>query len=80
MRPMALIPAAVVLFGSAPAVAHEWTPFVSIEDGFSGVYPGPQVETITYPTEYRMTLPGCVYSAATPLRRTEIALTTSSKM
>ena len=49
MRPMALIPAAVVLFGSAPAVAHEWTPSVSIEDGFSAVYPGPQVETINPP-------------------------------
>ena len=59
MRLMALIPAAVVLFGGAPAVAQEWTPFVSIEDGFSAVYPGPpKVETITYPTEYRMTLPG----------------------
>jgi hypothetical protein len=63
MRLMARIPAAVVLFGSAPAVAHEWTPFVSIEDGFSAVYPGPpRVETIT-PTEYRMTLSGRVYSA-----------------
>jgi hypothetical protein len=62
MHLMAVIPAAVVLFGSAPAVAHEWTPFVSIEDG-SAVNPGPpKVETIT-PMEYRMTLPGRVYSA-----------------
>lgn len=64
MRLIALIPLAVMLGGSAPAVAQEWMPFVSIEDRFSGVYPGkPRVEHITYATEYRMTLPARVYSA-----------------
>jgi hypothetical protein len=70
MRLMALVPAAVIVCGSAPAVAQEWTPFVSIEDGFSAVYPGqPKVEAITYATEYRMTLPGRVYSAEDAMGR-----------
>jgi hypothetical protein len=64
MRLIATILAAVMLCGSAPAFAQEWLPFISAEDGFSAVYPGqPKVEAITYPTEYRMTLPGRVYSA-----------------
>lgn len=34
MHLIAVIPAAVILCGSAPAFAQEWMPFVSIEDGF----------------------------------------------
>lgn len=64
MRLIALIPAAVILCGNGPAFAQEWMPFVTIEDGFTAVFPGkPTVEAISYATEYRMTLPGRVYSA-----------------
>ena len=64
MRLIALIPTAVILFGSAPALAQDWMPFASPEDGFSAVYPGePNVEEITYVTQLSMTLPARVYSA-----------------
>lgn len=48
----------------------EWAPFASVEDGFSATFPGkPTVESITYATEYRMTLPARVYSAEDALGR-----------
>lgn len=70
MRLFALIPAAVLVLGAAPAVAQDWEPFISVEDGFSATFPGkPKVEPITYATEYRMTLPGRVYSAEDSMGR-----------
>ena len=64
MRLMATLSAAVILLGSHAAFAQDWAPFVSAEDGFSATFPGkPKVETITYATEYRMTLPARVFSA-----------------
>jgi hypothetical protein len=62
MRSSALVPA-VILVLSTPAFAQEWSEFVSKQDYFSVSFPGqPKVEAITYPTEYRITLPGRVYS------------------
>ena len=64
MRLIALIPTAVILFASAPALAQDWMPFVSTDDGFGAVYPGePNVEEISYVTLLGMPLPARVYSA-----------------
>jgi hypothetical protein len=65
-----MIPAALILSLSGPASAQDWTRFVSPEDGFSANYPGqPKVETTTYVSEYRQTLPAKVYTAADALGR-----------
>ena len=65
-----LIPAALILSLSQPALAQDWTRFVSPEDGFSANYPGqPKVETTTYASEYRQQLPAKVYTAADALGR-----------
>jgi hypothetical protein len=70
MRLLPLLPAAFIVLASEPAQAQDWTPFVSIEDGFSANYPGaPSVEAITYTTEYHQRLPGRVYRAADALGR-----------
>jgi hypothetical protein len=66
---IALVPI-IVLCGVAPAVAQEWTPFVSIDDGFNAYFPGtPKVEQITWRTEYRQDLPGRVYTGEDPMGR-----------
>ena len=63
MRLMSLVSAAFVLFASGPTFAQEWTEYASQEDLFTVNFPGePAVRDITYPTEYRVTLPGRVYS------------------
>jgi len=65
-----IIPAALILSLSSPAVAQEWARFVSPEDGFSANYPGqPKVEVTTYTTEYRQLLPAKIFTAADPLGR-----------
>jgi len=51
----------------APLLGHAqgvmWREYVSHDDYFSVSFPGePAVETIVYPTEYRIELPGRVYS------------------
>ena len=70
IRLLALIPAMVILLGSGTVFAQDWAPFFNVGDGFSATFPGqPKVETITYATEYRMTLPGRVYSASDALGR-----------
>ena len=70
MRFRPLIPAALIVCASQSALAQEWTRFVSPEDGFSANYPGkPKVETTTYLSEYRQTLPAKVYRAADALGR-----------
>jgi len=65
MRIVPLTAAALVLCAPWPGFAQSfaWTDYVSREDYFSVSFPGePTVEAITYPTEYRITLPGRVYS------------------
>jgi hypothetical protein len=59
-----------ILAVSVPALAQDWIPVTSREDGFRANYPGqPRVETITYATEFRMPLPGRVYRASDALGR-----------
>ena len=69
MRLFAL--AAALIFGLAsPTLAQEWARFVSTEDGFSATFPGkPAVNTTTWATEYRQTLPARVYSAKDAMGR-----------
>lgn len=70
MRLIPLIPAALIVMLAHPVSAQDWARFTSAEDGFSANYPGqPKVETITYTSEYRLQLPGKIYSASDPLGR-----------
>jgi hypothetical protein len=65
MRRVSLMTAALVLCISGPVFAQgaTWTEYVSKTDFFSISFPGaPKIQEITYPTEYRITLPGRVYS------------------
>ena len=65
MRIVPLTSAAFALSASLPGFAQsfDWTDYVSREDYFSVSFPGePSVEEVAYPTEYRITLPGRVYS------------------
>ena len=65
---------ALMLFVSAPAFAQEPTEFVSKTDYFSISFMGqPTVREITYPSEYRITLPARVYSS--DARRNHYAVT-----
>lgn len=70
MRSIPLMSAALVVLVSVPGFAQDWMPVTSRDDGFRANYPGqPKVETITYSTEFRLTLPGRVYRAADALGR-----------
>ncbi len=65
MRAFQLVPAVLAL--SVPAAAFgqglTWSEYTSRQDLFSVSFPGePGVRDITYPTEYRISLPGRVYS------------------
>ncbi len=75
---MRLIPIAVTaltLFMSVPAFAQDWTEYVSKQDFFSISFPGqPKVQEITYPTEYRITLPGRVHSNEGPRGRFSVTV------
>ena len=64
MRRVLLISiASVCLAGLALAQGTTWAEFVSKQDFFSISFPGqPTVQAITYPTEYRIALPGRVYA------------------
>jgi len=65
MRRIPIIAAALSLFISGPCFAQEWIEYASQKDFFTVNFPSqPKVEDITYTTEYRLTLPGRVYSAA----------------
>ena len=68
---MRLIPLILVaLMVAAPAPAQDWMTVTVVEDGFRSNYPGdPSAETISYETEFRMSLPGRVYRAADALGR-----------
>ena len=70
MRLSPLFAAVVALALSAPALAQDWAPMTSREDGFRANYPGPpKVETTTYATEFRITLPARIYRASDALGR-----------
>ena len=64
MRLVPLMSVALMLVGSGSAFAQEeWKEYVSKTDFFSISFPGqPKVQEITYPTEYRITLPARVHS------------------
>jgi hypothetical protein len=62
MRLNPLVAAALLLL-SGPAAAQGWSEYTSQDDLFIVYFPGePTVTTITYPTEYGITLPARVYS------------------
>ena len=68
MRLIPLILVAVTV--ATPAPAQDWKTVTVIEDGFRSNYPGdPAVESISYDTEFRLSLPGRVYRAADDLGR-----------
>jgi hypothetical protein len=70
MRFRPLIATALIVCASQSAPAQEWTRFVTPEDGVSANFPGkPKIESTTYQSEYRQTLPAKVYSAADALGR-----------
>ena len=63
MRPMRLVPAALIMCLAAPAFAQEWVEYYSRNDRFLVNFPKqPQVKTITYHTEYDLDLPAHVHS------------------
>ena len=63
MRLIPLVSAAFVLLVSGPSFAQEWIEYASPADLFTVNFPGePAVRDITYPTEYRATLPGRVHT------------------
>ena len=63
MRLIRLVPAAtLILFVAAPSFAQEWIEYYSRPDAFLVNFPAqPQVRSITYPTEYGLTLPANVH-------------------
>jgi hypothetical protein len=73
MRVIRLVAAALLLLGPASAFAQapsvfapgqEATDYISRLDYFSVNFPGePKIQEITYPDEYRITLPGRTYTA-----------------
>ena len=63
MRLRPLVLAVFVLLMSGPAFAQAWIQYASQDDFFTVNFPRePTVQEITYPTEYRVTLPGRVHS------------------
>ena len=63
MRAMALV-SALVLAVSGPALAQEWTPYVSTRDGFRVNFPGsPFVTETMWQSQLGYELPARVYSA-----------------
>ena len=65
MRLIGWTAAALVLSLTAPAAAQEWDEFVFVEDGFKVNFPGkPQVQDISWESQYRYTLPARVYTAS----------------
>jgi hypothetical protein len=66
MRLGAIIAAALILTGSAAALAQdqEWAEFSSREDGFTSNFPGPpKISQTTYRSQFGADLPARVYSA-----------------
>ena len=64
MRLNDVLAAAVVLSLSSPALAQEWTEFVSKEDRFATNFPGPpRITETTFKSQFGADLPARVYSA-----------------
>ncbi len=62
MRLMPLVAVAYLTFASVPALAQEWIEYVSRDDLFTVNFPAePDVQHITYATEYGLTLPARMY-------------------
>lgn len=62
--------ALLTLLSTGTAVAQTWVEFTSVEDGFKIAFPGhPQVQTTTYTSQYRYTLPAKVYSVTSGPQR-----------
>ena len=60
-----IMAAALSFFIAEPGLAQDWVAYTSRSDLFAVNFPAqPKVEDITYKTEYNLTLPGHVYSAA----------------
>ena len=75
MRLAPLTSVVLALCVSGPAFAQGWTEYLSRADFFSVSFPGePEVRDITYPTEYRITLPGRVYSVENRGRRYSVTV------
>ena len=65
MRMIAVVLTASIVSSASPALAQEWTDFVSRDDGFRVNFPGePNIKDTTYTSEYGADLPARVYSAA----------------
>jgi hypothetical protein len=65
MRMIAAVLTTSIVFSASPALAQEWTDFVSRDDGFRVNFPGqPNITETTYKSEYGADLPARVYSAA----------------
>jgi hypothetical protein len=68
--PVARAAAVLVALSAAPVFAQDWAPMTFKEDGFRAAFPGkPAVETTSYATEFRLTLPARVYRASDALGR-----------
>jgi hypothetical protein len=84
MRRIPVIAAAWILLVSATAFAQEWIEYASQQDFFTVNFPSqPNVQDIPYTTEYGITLPGRVYTAADGPNRysmTAIDFTGAAKM
>jgi len=64
MRLTSLVPAVLVLWTAAPAIAQEPFDYVSKQDYFSINFPAqPKIQETTFADEYRITLPARVYTA-----------------
>ena len=60
-----IIAVALSLIIAGPSFAQDWVSYTSKTDFFAVNFPGqPRVQDISYKTEYNLTLPGHVYSAA----------------
>jgi hypothetical protein len=68
---MKLLPLiSVALFVTTQGQAQDWKTVVAVSDGFRANYPGdPATESISYDTEFNLSLPGRVYRAADALGR-----------
>ena len=63
MRRISVIAAALILMTCGSSFAQEWIQYASRTDFFGVNFPGePNVQDITYPTEYGISLPGRIYS------------------
>jgi hypothetical protein len=75
---MQLIPwiaAAFILSFTPPALAQDWDEHVFVEDGFKVNFPGkPQVQTTTYTSQFRYSLPAKVYTASRGAERYKVTV------